>query len=163
MTLEQFHDALQTSMGWENCHMHEFSVGRRRIGQPDPEDRFMDAPPVESESAARLCDVLRRAGAKMIYTYDFGDGWEHSIVLEKRLPLDQGTVYPICLDGRLACPPDDCGGIPGFYRLLDVLANPKHKEHQELREWVGDHFDPEAFSVDQVNKYLSPKRRPRKK
>jgi hypothetical protein len=163
MTLEHLHDVLQVAMGWENCHMHEFSIGRRRFGQPDPSDGFMDGPRVESESTARLSDVLKRAGAKMTYTYDFGDSWEHEIVLEKRLPPDQDTVYPICVDGRLAGPPEDCGGIPGFYRLLDILANPKHKEHKDLREWIGGHFDPEAFSVDKVNKSLSPRRRSRKK
>jgi hypothetical protein len=163
MTLEHLHDALQIAMGWENCHMHDFSAGRRRFGQPDPSDGFMDGPQVESERTARLSDVLKRAGAKMTYTYDFGDSWEHSIVLEKRLPPDQDTVCPICLDGQLACPPEDCGGIPGFYRLLDILADPKHKEHEEMREWVGENYDSEAFSVDKVNKFLLPKRRPRKK
>ena len=163
MTFEQLHDVLQTAMGWQNCHMHDFSAGNRHIGQPEPSDGFMDMPPVENELTVRLCDVLRRAGAKVTYTYDFGDGWEHSVALEERLLPDQDTVYPICLDGRLACPPEDCGGIPGFYRLLDILANPKHKEHDEMREWVGDDFDPEAFSVEKVNKFLSPKRRPRKK
>lgn len=163
MTFEQLHDVLQTAMGWENEHMHEFTAGKRRIAQPEPSDGFMDMPLVENERTARLSDVLRRAGAKMTYTYDFGDGWEHGIVLEKRMPPDPDAVYPICLDGQLACPPEDCGGVPGFYRLLDILANPKHKEHKELREWVGGSFDPEAFSVDKVNKFLSPKPRPRKK
>ena len=163
MTLEHLHDVLQIAMGWENCHMHDFSAGRRRFGQPDLSDGFMDGPQVESERTARLSDVLRKVGAKMNYTYDFGDGWEHSIVLEKRLPPDQDTVCPICLDGQLACPPEDCGGTPGFYRLLDILADPKHKEHEEMREWVGENYDSEAFSVDKVNKFLLPKRRPRKK
>lgn len=160
MILEQLHDVLQAAMGWDDQHMHEFRAGKRHIGRADPDERFMDTSPVESERTTRLCDVLRRAGAKMNYTYDFGDGWEHSIVLEKRLPPDQDTVYPVCLDGRLACPPEDCGGIPGFYRLLHAIANPKSKEHDELREWAGDDFDPEAFSVDMVNKRLSPGRGP---
>lgn len=166
MTFEQLHYALQTAMGWDNSHMHEFSVGKRRIGQPETSggfDGFMDMPPVGDESTVRLCDVLKRAGAKMTYTYDFGDSWEHSILLEKRLPPDQDTVYPICLDGQLACPPEDCGGVPGFYRLLDILADPNHEEHDEMREWVGSKYDPEAFSVDKVNRLLSPRRRPRKK
>jgi hypothetical protein len=163
MTLEQLHDVLQIAMGWENDHMHDFSVGRRRIGQPDLSDGFMDGPPVENERTVRLSAVLGRVGAKMIYTYDFGDSWEHGIVLEKRLPPDPDAAYPICLGGRLACPPEDCGGIPGFYRLLDALANPKRKEHDELREWAGGHFDPKAFSVEKVNKFLSPRRPPGKK
>ncbi|MGB6826476.1 MAG: plasmid pRiA4b ORF-3 family protein [Terracidiphilus sp.] len=166
MTFEQLHYVLQTAMGWDNSHMHEFSVAKRRIGEPEPSDGFAgftDMSPADDESTARICDVLKRAGAKMTYTYDFGDSWEHSIVLEKRLPPDQNTVYPTCLDGQLACPPEDCGGIPGFYRLVDILAHPKHKEHGEMREWVGDNYNPEAFSVDKVNKLLAPKHRPRKK
>src|SRR5208283_2998433 len=109
ISLEQLHYVLQTAMGWENCHMHDFSVGRRRIGEPDPSDEFMDGPLVESESSVHLCDLLKKAGAKMTYNYDFGDSWEHSIVLEKRLPPDPDAAYPICLDGGLACPPEDCG------------------------------------------------------
>lgn len=162
LTLEQLHDVLQTAMGWQNCHMHEFCVGKRRFGQPLPPDGFMDEPQIESERSAHLGDVLQRAGAKMIYTYDFGDSWEHGIVLKKRLAPNRDTVYPVCLDGQLACPPEDCGGIPGFYRLLDILADPRHKEYEEMREWAGD-YDPEAFSVDKVNKSLQPKRRSRKK
>ena len=95
----------------------------------------------------------------MIYTYDFGDGWEHGIVLEKQLPADPGTTYPVCTDGKLACPPEDCGGIPGYYHLLDALADPQHPEHEEMRDWIGDDFDPQLFSVDSVNQRLAPKRR----
>ena len=105
LTLAQLHNVLQTAMGWSDYHLHEFNAGKRRIGQPDPEDDFPDSDPIEDELDVRLSDVLRKAGAKITYTYDFGDGWEHSIVLEKRLPSDPEAVYPVCLDGRLACPP----------------------------------------------------------
>jgi hypothetical protein len=87
LTLAQLHDVLQVGMGWQECHMHEFSAGGRHFGQPDPEDRFMGMPPVEDERRVRLPSVLRRIGAKVIYTYDLGDSWEHSIVLQKCLPL----------------------------------------------------------------------------
>ena len=95
----------------------------------------------------------------MIYTCDFGDSWEHSIVLEKQLPADPNTTYPVCTDGKLACPPEDCGGIPGFYDLLDALDDPNHERHEELRDWIGEDFEPEAFSPENVNRMLSPKRR----
>lgn len=108
--------------------------------------------------ANKLNGVLRNPGAKLIYTYDFGDNWEHAVVLEKRLPLLLDMNYPICIDGKLACPPDDCGGIPGFYNLLDALADPHHEQHEELRDWIGDEFDPQAFSVDPLNQKLAPKR-----
>ena len=159
LTLAQLHNVLQIAMGWEDGHMHEFRVGQRRFGQPEPADPFMRMPRTESERTARLSAVLGRTGAKMIYTYDFGDGWEHGIVLEKQLPADPGTTYPLCIDGKLACPPEDCGGIPGFYDVLDALDDPDHERHEELSDWIGDHFDPQAFSVDSVNRKLAPKRR----
>jgi len=146
-------------MGWEDGHMHEFRVGQRRFGRPNPEDRLIGIAPVESERTARPYAVLGRVGAKMIYTYDFGDSWEHGIVLEKQLPADPNTTYPVCADGQLACPPEDCGGIPGFYDLLDALDDPNHERHEELSDWIGEDFDPQAFSLDVVNHKLAPKRR----
>lgn len=159
MTLAQLHNVLQIAMGWEDGHMHEFRVGQRRFGHPEPADPFMRMPRTESERSARLSAVLERTGAKMIYTYDFGDSWEHSIVLEKQVPADPDTTYPLCTDGKLACPPEDCGGIPGFYDLLDALDDPNHERHEELSDWIGDDFDPQAFSVDSVNQRFGPKRR----
>jgi hypothetical protein len=105
--------------------------------------------------------VLGRVGAKFIHTYDFGDSWEHGIVLEKRLPADAGTAYPVCTGGERACAPEDCGGIGGFYDLLDALGDPTHEQHEELRDWVGDDYDPDAFSIDDVNRMLTPLRRRR--
>jgi len=159
MTLSKLHDALQTAMGWHDCHMHQFCDGDRLFGRPDPDDLDMGMPPVENERTIKLNRVLWRPGAKMIYTYDFGDNWEHAVVLEKELPLLPDMSYPICIDGKLACPPDDCGGIPGFYNLLDALADPDHEQHEELRDWIGGNFDPHAFSIDEVNRKLAPRRR----
>jgi hypothetical protein len=158
MTLAQLHDVLQSAMGWEDSHMHEFSVGHRRFGRPSPEDRLMGMPSVENERMVDLSSVLGRVGAKAIYTYDFGDSWEHGIVLEKRLPADPNMMYPVCVDGQLACPPEDCGGIPGFYDLVEALSDPSHKRHEEMLDWIGE-FDPQAFSVDKVNQVLTPVRR----
>jgi hypothetical protein len=163
VTLAQLHDVLQTAMGWQDGHMHEFSVGQRRFGRPDPQDRLMGLPSVENERTVRLSSLLSRMGSKAVYTYDLGDSWEHSIVLEKRLPGDPNATYPVCTDGQLACPPEDCGGIPGFYDLMEVLNDPNHKRHQEMLDWIGDDFDPQAFSVDQVNRMLAPLSRPRHK
>jgi len=161
LTLAQLHDVLQVAMGWQECHMHEFSAGDRHFGRPDPEARFMGMPPVENERRVRLSSVLGRIGAKVIYTYDFGDSWEHSIVLEKRLPSAPSIAYPICTDGQLACPPEDCGGIGGFYDLLDALRDPAHEEHKELQDWVGADYDPEALSIEAVNRILT-RLRPRR-
>ena len=159
LTLAQLHDVLQAAMGWEDGHMHEFSIGRRHFGRPNPDDRLMGMPHVENERTVRLSNLLGRVGAEAVYTYDFGDGWEHGLVLEKRLSADPNTAYPVCTGGQLACPPEDCGGIGGFYDLLEALGDPAHEQHDELRDWVGDEYDPDAFSVDDVNRMLTPLRR----
>jgi hypothetical protein len=159
LTLAQLHDVLQAAMGWEDGHMHEFSIGQRRFGRPNPEDRLTGVPSVENEHTVWLSSVLGRVGARVIYTYDFGDSWEHGIVLEKRLPTDPNTTYPVCSDGQLACPPEDCGGVPGFYDLVEAITDPNHDRHEELRDWIGEDYDPQVFSVDEVNRRLRPLRR----
>jgi hypothetical protein len=115
--------------------------------------------PVENERTVRLSEVLRKTGPKLIYTYDLGDSWEHAIVLERQLPVDPIASYPLCTAGQLACPPDDCGGIPGFYELVEAIADPHHEQHKELRDWLGYDFDLMAFSIDSVNQMLLPARR----
>lgn len=155
LTLAQLHVVLQIAMGWEDCHMHDFRIGGKRFGAPDPDERLMGLSGTASERTALLGGVLRKVGAKAVYTYDFGDGWEHGITLEKRLPLDPGRAYPICVDGKHHAPPEDCGGVSGYYNLLDAIGDPKHDQHEELMEWLGDDFDPEAFSIDEVNRQLA--------
>jgi hypothetical protein len=105
LTLAQLHDVLQSAMGWQDCHMHEFSAGHRHFGKPNPEERLMGMPPVENERTVRLSSVLGRVGAKATYTYDMGDSWEHGIVLEKRLPIDPGSAYPVCTGGETRLSP----------------------------------------------------------
>ena len=153
LTLAQLHDVLQVAMGWQDGHLHEFRARGRRFG-PDPQDQFV-ADDVEDEHRMRVFGLFDRTGAKAAYTYDFGDTWEHSIVLEKRLPAAPNMVYPVCTDGQLACPPEDCGGIPGFYDLLNALRDPTHEQHQELQDWVDGDYDPETFSIEAVNRILT--------
>ncbi|MGA3024999.1 MAG: plasmid pRiA4b ORF-3 family protein [Bryobacteraceae bacterium] len=157
LTLAQIHDVLQVAMGWEDCHLHEFRIGRQRFGAPDPEEDSLD------EGKVRLSDVLKRAGAKAEYTYDFGDGWEHSIVVEKVLTPEPGVAYPVCTAGKRRGPPEDCGGPYGYYELVEAVRDPKHERHEEMRDWVDDDFDPEAFSIDDVNQRLAPPQRRRAK
>jgi len=159
LTLETLHDVLQLAMGWEDCHMHDFRIGQQRFGTPDPMEREFGGPRTACERTARLFQVLGRAGIKAVYTYDFGDSWEHKIVVEKRLTPEPGGAYPVCLAGERHGPPEDCGGIPGFYNLLEAISDPWHEQHEELLDWLGDGFDPEAFSVDEVNRRLAPIRR----
>jgi hypothetical protein len=161
LTLEQLHDVLQLAMGWEDCHMHEFRIGPQRFGKPDPMEQAFGGPRTASERTARLFHVLGRAGTKAVYTYDFGDNWEHQIVVEKRLAPEPGCAYPACLAGERHGPPEDCGGIPGFYNLLEAISDSKHEQREELLDWVGDDFDPEAFSVEEINRRFAPLQRRR--
>jgi hypothetical protein len=159
LTLEQLHTVLQLAMDWEDCHLHEFRIGTQRFGKPGPMEQAFGGPRTASERTARLFHVLSKAGTKAVYTYDFGDSWEHRIVVEKRSAPEPGRSYPACLAGERHGPPEDCGGIPGFYNLLEAISDSKHEQHQELREWVGDDFDPEAFSVDEINRRFAPLQR----
>jgi hypothetical protein len=143
--------------------LHEFRIGQKRFGKPDPNDQLMDLPTSGDERKAHLFTVLGKARAKAIYVYGFGDSWEHVIVVEKVLTPEPKVAYPICVAGKRQCPPEDCGGVPGYYNLLEAIRNPAHKEHEEMLDWVGGHYDPEAFSVEDVNHRLAPLQRWRAK
>ena len=89
-----------------------------------------------------------------MYEYDFGDSWEHGIVLEAIVSPDAQAQSPVCLAGKRACPPEDCGGIPGYYMFLDAIQDPRHPDHDEMLAWLGERFDPEAFDLDTINREL---------
>ncbi len=99
-------------------------------------------------------EVFLGSRRKFIYEYDFGDGWQHEVAAEKILPPDPAFKHPLCLAGANACPPEDCGGMGGYYDLLEILANPKYPEHADVKEWIGGGFDPNEFSLDGVNLVL---------
>ncbi len=153
ITLGDLHVILQAAMGWWEGHMHQFIVGQTYYGEPgDEEDDW--GLTTRDEDGVRLRQVLPREGSKLVYEYDFGDGWEHVVLLEKVLPPEPGAAYPRCIAGRRACPPEDSGGIWGYLHLIEVLADPSHPEHDEMREWAGADFDPKAFSLDEINERL---------
>jgi hypothetical protein len=160
LILAKLHDILQIAMGWDSSHLYEFNVGKQIYGRPNPEERFFSfSLPTINDRKVRLEEVLPRVRSKLVYTYDMGDSWEHSVVAEKRLPADPDVAYPVCTGGERACPPEDCGGVGGFYRVLEAIQNPEDAEAKELLEWVGEGYDPEAFSVEDVNRALQPRRR----
>ena len=117
---------------------------------PDPEGESMSLETL-NEQRYTLADLAPGAKAKFIYEYDFGDGWEHEVAVEKVLPPDANFKHPACLAGANACPPDDCGGIPGYYRMLEVLEDPKHPEHNQIKEWLGRKWDLTRFDLAGVN------------
>jgi hypothetical protein len=152
-TLAQLHDVIQATMNWEDSHLHAFRIGRQSFGVPSMSGSLMGGPSYINERKVRLVEVFDKFPSKATYTYDFGDSWEHALTVEKILTAELNVAYPLCTDGKLAGPPEDCGGIPGFFHMLEALADPNHEDHEDMRDWI-ESFDPEAFSVEAVNKRL---------
>jgi hypothetical protein len=150
--LDQLHRILQDVMGWYDYHLHQFAVGRTLYGVPEPDFDF--GPETLNEKSFTLGRLAPRAKARLIYEYDFGDGWEHELLVEKLLPADPAGRYPICVAGARACPPEDCGGVWGYADLLETIKDPSNPEHDEMLQWLGGRFDPEAFDLDAVNRLL---------
>jgi len=147
--LQLFHRILQAVMGWDGGHLHEFDV----FGDPYGDPAFIQGE-VADERKATLGQLITGEKEKFHYLYDFGDGWEHEILVEKILPLEKGTSYPVCLTGKRACPPEDCGGAPGYDNLLEILKDPSHPEREDMLDWLPGDFDPEKFDVETVNRRL---------
>ena len=150
--LDKLHHVIQIVMGWEDCHLHQFILKDRYFMSPNPYGGMDDSPNVEDEGNVTLGELLTRKGGKLMYEYDFGDSWQLVLTLEESDDA-AGAKGVQLLDGKLAGPPEDCGGIPGFYNLLDALADQKHPEHRDLKEWCGC-FKAEAFNVSAVNRSL---------
>lgn len=150
ITLYKLHQILQVVMGWFNCHLHQFVVHGEYYGTPDPDFDFE----VKNEKRVKLNQVASTTGDKFVYEYDFGDSWEHVILLEKILQPEAEVHYPICLKGKRACPPEDCGGIWGYNDLLEIIQDSAHPEHKDMLERLGGSFDPEEFDLGVVNQKL---------
>ncbi|SRR5579883_3068357 len=152
-TLAQLHWAIQISMGWTNSHLHSFNIQDTEYGVPMPEFDFDDME-VRDERTVKLSKVIPKEKFKFSYLYDFGDSWEHEILVEKVLEFDPTFDYPNCITGKRACPPEDCGGVWGYRNFLEVIQDPDHPEHEEMLEWVGGFFDPEDPDLEDVNPRL---------
>lgn len=141
MTLGKLHQAIQAAMGWEDSHLHAFEINGRRYGDRTIVDDVTD------EKRLTLDGVMHSGVTSFTYAYDFGDDWEHTVVIEATAPADDRKSYPACIAGKRNCPPEDCGGPWGYGRMLEILADPAHPEHAEQLAWVGNEFDPEDFAV----------------
>lgn len=153
-SLENTHQTLQIVMGWTNSHLHEFVTEGNRYGVPNEE--FPSG--VRNEAKYRLDHVLKKEKDKLIYIYDFGDSWEHEVLLEKILPFETNIELPVCLKGSRACPPEDIGGVGGYMMFLEAISDPVHPDHDSMLEWIGSDtagaFDPEHFCLAEVNQLL---------
>ena len=143
--LDRLHLVLQAAIGWTNSHLYEIRARDVGWGLPDP--AFGEGP--LDAKKARLIDVLEEAGTKTVkYLYDFGDGWEHTVKVERITDAVPGLAYPVLIDATGRCPPEDVGGPWGYDAFLEALADPAHENHTEMKEWIGETFDPTAVDVE---------------
>jgi hypothetical protein len=152
VTLYKLHQTLQIAMGWLDSHLHQFIAGGIYYGQPDPD--FDVGPEFVNERRTRLNEIVEREKDRFTYEYDFGDGWTHTIVVEKYVEPEPRVRYPRCLGGKRRCPPEDVGGPWGYMGFLEAIRDEKHPEHDTYLEWLGEPFDSEEFDVVTVNEWL---------
>ena len=147
--MAKLHDMIQIAMGWTNSHLHSFTIGDERYGM-----QYDEYP--EGEIDEKTVKVGRAIGEchAFLYEYDFGDSWDHEIVVEELVKPARGLKHAVCLDGENACPPEDCGGVYGYADLLQVLTDPHHEEHEHLMEWAGGPIDPTSFDLVAANAAL---------
>ena len=151
--LAHLHDVAQISMGWTNSHLHSFTVEGVDYGFPMPDLGFDDLG-FKDESKVKLGKLIPGEKFKFFYQYDFGDSWEHEILVEKVLKADAEVDYPLCTKAKRACPPEDCGGVWGYESFLEAIQDAQHPEHTEMLEWVGGTFDSEETDLDGINQEL---------
>src|ERR1039458_577698 len=152
-TFADLHNAIRDSMGWDGSHLHGFAFEPKNTKRPIligplSENSFIETLP---EDKQLVCNWLGKKSKQCIYTYDYGDGWDHTVLLEKVLPFEPNVVYPRCVAGKRACPPEDSGGMWGYRRNLEIMKYPKHDEYEETLEWMGEDFDPEEFDPAAVS------------
>jgi hypothetical protein len=146
--LSKLHRVIQVAFGWHDSHLHEFEVADYNYGIPHPDDEVS----VKDERKVALATLFPSAKDTFTYTYDFGDDWEHVILIES---ITTGALSSAtCLAGKRAGPPEDVGGVWGYASFLEAIADRKHSEHAEMLDWAGGQFDPEAFDLDAINKRL---------
>lgn len=159
ITLDRLHDAIQIVMGWQDTHLHEFTIGKNRYTE-GPESKEDGA----HDGMFRLVDLIKRKGRTFGYLYDFGDSWEHKITLEDSRYFNPELQAPVqCIDGARACPLEDVGGVPGYFEFYQALIDPEHEEHERYKTWYAGSpwdgvFESEAYEIEKVNgelmKYL---------
>ena len=162
-TFWDLHVAIQDSMGWDDYHLHSFTLKnpvtgeKKEIGIPS-DDIFADEMPTLTGWKEKISKWFTEKNMKAKYVYDFGDDWHHEVRMEKISPKVEKGRYPRCIAGERACPPEDCGGIWGYHNLLEIISNPAHEEYEEMMEWLGGGYDPEAFAPAKVE-FDNPKER----
>lgn len=150
-SLRSLHLLIQEVMGWYNDHLHLFLISGIEYSDP-----LFELDGTDDERKVKLSKLGLRRKSKIKYVYDFGDSWVHTLLIEGILPKEPGKTYPVCLAGERACPPEDCGGIVGYEELLEIIANPKHPEYEEMTEWLGATSIAREFDIIKANDRLKP-------
>ncbi|KIL96922.1 TnpR protein [Paramagnetospirillum magnetotacticum MS-1] len=153
-SLMGLHDIIQVAMGWQDEHLFDFRVGDKIYSEPYPDDDMYERKTYNAKSI-RLKTLVERGVGQFLYTYDFGDNWQHDIVIEGVRDGEAEIDYPVFVDGARRCPPDDVGGAPGFMDFLEAMLNPTHEEHRRMIEWYGKSFDPLDINEAHVRRVLS--------
>ena len=152
--LSDLHKIIQTVMGWTNSHLHQFIKDETFYTVRMPDDDYWDEMDNVDYKGIRLNELLRFVKNSIVYEYDYGDSWEHEIMLEKFLKPDDSVKYPICTAGKMKCPPEDVGGVFGYKTMLKVLRNPNDKEYESYVNWLGGTFDYTEFEINKINNQL---------
>ncbi len=151
------HTAIQIAMGWTDSHLHQWEKDGQNWGVPEWDE--FDELDLIDESQTRLAQVLSSKGEAITYVYDFGDNWQHEVVLEEIVQVSEAVKVPICLGGERRCPPEDVGGVSGYEEFLEVLLDPRHEDYEQYVRWAGGHFI-DTFELKSANETLSRKRWP---
>jgi hypothetical protein len=156
------HVAIQDAMGWLDYHFHMFRITEPESGERHeisiPDDEGWHDIDIKIGWEKNIADYFRKKGDAAEYEYDFGDGWIHEVKMEGIVDREKGRRYPRCISGKRACPPEDCGGVPGYYELLEVIYDPSHPEHARIMEWLGGYYEPNRFFPSTV-RFDNPQKR----
>ncbi len=150
----KLHHVIQIAMGWTNSHLFEFIIEGYRVGEIYEKMEGLIADTIIDGKETKLIDLVNETGEEFKYWYDFGDSWMQTIFIERFGSVINKQQLPYCSGGELKCPPEDCGGIGGFYNFLSIISNKKHKEYKEMRAWFGTNFNPNEFDLVKINKKL---------
>jgi hypothetical protein len=155
-TLDTFHEHIQTAMGWTNSHPHHFRVGKQLYGDPELMQENFAEMNYKDSTRTKLSAILPNTGKRFqfVYEYDFGDSWDHDVLFEGCVAAESRCQYPLCLEGKRACPPEDVGGMLGYAEFVETIENPHDEQHDEMLKWVGGKFDPEAFDAKRATKAM---------
>lgn len=150
----KLHHVIQLAMGWTNSHLFEFIIEGYRVGEIYEKMEGLDVNTIIDSKETKLIDLVNETGEEFKYWYDFGDSWMHTVVIERFGTVSNKQQLPFCAGGELKCPPEDCGGIGGFYDFLSIISDKKHKGYKETIRWAGGKYDPNDFDLIKVNKKL---------